>query len=93
MNGWKRYKMLARRATTLRRWSDVIDIVREFNAYCTDNGWPDWWSDMERMERDAISARVREEFSGEELDVAGAITADGPEPGPNTPEGWGETWV
>lgn len=29
----------------------------------------------------------------EEYHVAGAITADGPIPSPETPEGWGVTWV
>jgi hypothetical protein len=60
-DGWKRYRARARRANTQERWSDVIDIVRAFNAYCERYGWPDWWSDMERLERDAIDARVRAE--------------------------------
>lgn len=62
MNAWDRFRANAKRATTQKRWEAVIDQVRAFNAYCDHHGWPDWWADMERMERDAITARVREEF-------------------------------
>jgi len=62
MNAWNGFRKLARRATVERRWSDVIGHVRAFNAYCAHHGWPDWWADMERMERNAITARVREDF-------------------------------
>lgn len=59
---WKTFRARARRAFTQGRYEAVIDTVREFNAYCNEHGWPDWWADMERLERDAIEARVRAEF-------------------------------
>ena len=46
-----------------------------------------------RMVARIVGDTVERMESGERLNVAGAITADGPQPAPGTPEGWGVDWV
>lgn len=57
---WRRYRRAVRRAFTMHQWDRVIDLVDAFDDYCTSQGWPDWWSEMNVKRSDALILRDRE---------------------------------
>ena len=57
---WKHFRRLWRRALKDEDWFNARAHAGDFLIYCEKHGWPDWWSEAERVISDCELARQRQ---------------------------------
>ena len=54
---WNAYRRAMKKAEK-QDHAAVAKVWHEFEQYCDTNGWPDWWSDLERAYTDSLYQSV-----------------------------------
>jgi hypothetical protein len=51
---WKSARRAMKKADKEQDHDTIVSVWHEFEQYCEANGWPDWWSELERAYTDAL---------------------------------------